>query len=241
MSIITSVHIQTMSLRGQNESLSIDDKQEQDTKLLRVDLSGQIQIQPTDRIKLLELDARKIETQIDNLIDGTLLWRGDILMRVTRFPDDFSSAGFTDKLVESIHRIFCSMFDCFNIIINCRHGRNRAVMMSARLASLIHHGSNGPSVEAYHYYQHICQSISPGYDVENCNTWPQLCTNDFVQTAIFLPNRRVGGLYPGTSKGFRVENPLGSIQCTYQYNPEKLKEEIMLARAVATQRNKISN
>eukprot|EP00985_Skeletonema_marinoi_P020503 scaffold12212_cov86-Skeletonema_marinoi.AAC.5 len=228
MSIVASVCIQTMSLHDSTASFhNVDDRQE--TKSLRVNLSG-VEIQPSAHVKLLHLDARRIKNQIGDLLEECIFWRGDILVTVTNFPDEISSAGFASELVESIYRVFRWMHNCFNIIINCRNGRNRCVSFAARLASLIQDGINEPSEGAYHFYQQICQSVCEEYEARDHNTWPHLCTNLFAQSVINLFPRRGGVLrYPGC-QGFHVENPHGSLRCNYEYDPEQLEDDIILER-----------
>ena len=229
MSIVASVRIQTMSLHDSTASLlNVDDRQE--TKSLRVNLSG-VEILPSAHVKLFHINARRIANQIGDMLEECIFWRGDILVTVTNFPDEFSSAGFASELVECIYCVFYRMHNCFNIIINCRHGRNRCVSFAARLASRIQDGINEPSEGAYHFYQQICQSVSEEYEARDHNTWPHLCTNLFAQSVIYLFPRRGGVLrYPGTFQGFHVENPHGSLRCNYEYDPEQLEDDIILER-----------
>jgi hypothetical protein len=236
-SIVASVCIQTMSLHDSTASLlNLDDRQ--GTKSLRVNLSG-VQIQPSAsaHVKLLRLDARRAN-EIGDLLEECIFWRGDILVTVTNFPDEISSAGFTSELVESIYCVFRWMQDCFNIIINCMHGRNRCVSFAARLASRIQDGINEPSKRAYHFYRQICQSVcEEEYEAGDHNTWPHLCTNHFAQSVIYLFPRREGVLrYPRTFQGIRVENPRGSLRCNYEYNPEQLENDIAPTKRKTTSR-----
>lgn len=180
-------------------------------KYFHVDLSGKNTIESDKYLKVVVLDAKNAANQIQDLVEDCSSWDKDVFLKVSNFPDDGTSAPYTNDVVSVIHNIFKSMDGCFDIIINCHHGRNRAIMVTCRLAALIEHGCRGPSREAYQFYQKLCESIYPEYNTEHKETWPKLCNNPFVQEEVFLFHRREGVKYAGLTYGVHIDDPCGSI------------------------------
>lgn len=156
-----TIHIRTQSYRDSIVTLR-ESKDASTPKFLHVDVSGlNNNIESTTNLKVLALDASEIS---DYQLEDNLLSNKNILLKITGFPDDESSEPHTDALIRFVYDIFCLMKNCSNIIINCRHGKNRAIMLGARTSALIQHGINEPSREAYCFYQQFCKSVSDGYN-----------------------------------------------------------------------------
>ena len=208
-----TIRIRTQSYRDSIVTLR-ESKDARTPKFLHVDVSGlKNNIESTTNLKVLALDAREIS---DYQLEDNLFENRHILLKITGFPDDESSKPHTDAIIRFVHDIFCCMKNCSNIIINCRHGKNRAIMLGARLSALIQHGINKPSREAYSFYQQLCESVSDRYSESNYSTWPKLANNDFVQNMICEFDRRDGPKYPAAGRGYHVgANPRGNVTCTH--------------------------
>ncbi len=207
------VRIQTKSYRDSIVTLR-ESKDASTPKFLHVDVSGlNNNIESTTNLKVLALDASQIS---DYQLEDNLFATKHVLLKFTGFPDDGSSEPHTNALIRFVYNIFCGMGNCSNIIINCKHGKNRSVMIGSRLGALIQHGINKPSREAYSFYQQFCESVSDGYNESDYSTWPKLCNNDFVQNMICKFNRRDGLKFPSAGKGLSVgEDPSGNVTCTH--------------------------
>lgn len=210
---IMIVRIQTKSFEDSIQLLSAF-KGPTTKNVLHVDVSGKnSSIQSTDNLKVVMIDATTASKQTNALIEDCYSWDGCVFLKVCNFPDNLCSAKYTTDIVSIIYKVFNSINNCSDIIINCHHGRNRCIMLTCRVASLIQHGRNEPSREAYRFYQQLCKSIYSDYDPGDMRTWPSLCCNIFVQNEVFLFPRREGLKYPSFSSGVgvHVDNPHGSI------------------------------
>lgn len=219
------VRIQTKSYRDSIETLRLHQLDGGSTRCLYVDVSGSRgDIECTANLTVLALNASEIS---DYQLEDNLFATKHVLLKFTGFPDDRSSEPYTNVLIRFVYNVFCRMGSCSNIIINCKHGKNRCVMLSSRLAALIQHGKNEPSKEAYSFYQQICKSVSDGYNESDPSTWPKLCNNHFVQDMICGFKRRDGIKFPGAGRGFHVgEDPRGYVYCAHYAEPELLSNSV---------------
>lgn len=208
-----TVRIQTKSYRDSIETLRQLDGA-RTPRSLHVDVSGlNRDIESTANLKVLALDASEIS---DYQLEDNLFATKHVLLKFTSFPDDESSKPHTSALIKFVYDIFCHMENCLNITINCRLGKNRAIMLGSRISAFIQHGKNKPSREAYSFYQQFCKSVSDGYNESDYSTWPKLCNNDFVQDMICRFKRRDGPKYPAAGRGFHIgEDPRGNVHCTH--------------------------
>lgn len=212
------VRIQTKSYRDSIKTLRLRQSDSARTprtpRFLHVDVSGlNTDIESTANLKVLALDATEIS---DYQPEYNSFATKHLLLKFTGFPDDESSKPHTDSLIRFVYDVFCHMENCSNIIINCRQGKNRCIMLGSRISAFIQHGINKPSREAYGFYQQFCKSVSDGYNESDYSSWPKLCNNDFVQDMICGFNRGDGPKFPAAGRGFHVgEDPRGNVYCAH--------------------------